>query len=66
MTVEALKRSPHRYRAARPWIPNALTVRPMTRVKARANEGALRAINAEWTKLRKATRVGRVQSEGVD
>ena len=44
----------HRPRAARPWLPNALTVRPMTRVEARSNEGALKAINAEWSKLRKA------------
>ena len=33
MPVKAVKSSPHRYRAARPWIPNALTVRPMTRVR---------------------------------
>ena len=54
MSVKAVKWSFHRYRAARPCIPNALTMRPMPPMEARAIEGALRAINTEWTKLRKA------------
>ena len=39
MSVRMDKRSARWHKAARPWIPNALTVRPMTRNEARANEG---------------------------
>ena len=43
MLVKVVKGSHHRPRAARPWIPSAFTVCPMTRVEARADEGAIPA-----------------------
>ena len=66
MSIKVGKRPTHRYRAARPWIPNALAVRPMTRMEARASEGALRGHQCRVDQIAQGPRLGRVQGEGLD
>ena len=54
MSVRPGRGPTHRNQAAGLLIPTAFTGRPMTRVEARANEGARKAVNPGWTKLREA------------